>query len=110
MLPHPRKLMPLIRFTPLIALALCLGDARGQCYTDPYTGQRYCTGSCPNCPSCGNARQILPLSESKPSNIVNVDSTAHCRISVNDTTLGSGSLVARDQSIGLVLTCAHLVR
>ncbi len=41
-------------------------------------------------------------------NTVNVDSTAHCRITVNNTTLGSGTLIARDQSIGLILTCAHL--
>src|SRR5262249_17325994 len=87
---------------------------------DPYTGHRVCTGSCGscpsggscpscgNCPSCGSAQRVLPPTPTKPSNVVNVDSAAHCRITVNGTTLGSGTLVARDQSVGLVLTCAHL--
>ncbi len=108
MLPHLQRLKLLVCFAQCIALALCVGNANGQCYVDPYTGQRFCTGSCPNCPSCGSGRCTLPQTQTKPSNTVNVDSAAHCRIAVNDTTLGSGSLVARDQSIGLVLTCAHL--
>ncbi|HEX4415173.1 MAG TPA: serine protease [Lacipirellulaceae bacterium] len=91
-----------------VAISLSVLSVHGECYTDPYTGQRYCTGSCPNCPSYGSARQSLPPTPPKPSNTVNVDSAAHCRIAVNDSTLGSGTLVARDQSIGLILTCAHL--
>jgi hypothetical protein len=49
-----QKLVRPIQFTPLIAIALFIGHASGQCYLDPYTGQRYCTGSSGNCPSCSN--------------------------------------------------------
>jgi hypothetical protein len=112
-----RKFVCAKQFTPLIAIALFIGHANGQCYVDAYTGQRYCTGSSGNCPSCnicpsclpcGSSRQVVAQSPLARPNSVNVDSTAHCRITVNNTTLGSGTLVARDQSIGLVLTCAHL--
>src|SRR4029078_4982989 len=101
MLSRRQKFKLLIWLTPLVAIPLCIGIARGQCYVDPYTGQRYCNGSCPNCPTCNSGRCILPPTQSKPSNVVNVDSAAHCRIAVNDTTLGSGALVARDASVGL---------
>jgi hypothetical protein len=109
-----RKVFTTKRFTPLIALALLIGHAHAQCYVDPYTGQRYCTGpsgscpSCGNCPSCNLSRPVVPQTPTPRANTVNVDSTAHCRITVNNTTLGSGTLIARDQSIGLVITCAHL--
>jgi hypothetical protein len=37
-----------------------------------------------------------------------MDSSAHCRISVADGTMGSGTLIGGDDRIGLVLTCSHL--
>jgi hypothetical protein len=92
----------------LLLLTFASITASAQCYIDPYTGQRYCTGSCPNCPSCKPSRQVVVESPTANSNPSNVNSTSHCRITVNGNTLGSGTLVARDQSIGLVLTCAHL--
>jgi hypothetical protein len=109
-----RKLFTTKRFTPLVAIAVLIGHAHAQCYVDPYTGQRYCTGpsgscpSCGNCPSCGVSRPVVAQKPTPRANTVNVDSTAHCRITVNNSTLGSGTLIARDQSIGLILTCAHL--
>jgi hypothetical protein len=74
--------------------------AHAQCYIDPATGQRVCTrppGSTPG----GRA----PALDSRLSTL---DSSAHCRISIGDGTLGSGTLIDRDASTGLVLTCAHL--
>jgi hypothetical protein len=40
--------------------------------------------------------------------LAQVRSDAHCRISLADGTLGSGTLIDRNESVGLVLTCAHL--
>jgi hypothetical protein len=60
-----------------------------QCYIDPSTGQRICS---------------RPFGSSQ----VAVNSAAHCRVCVADGSLGSGSLVARDDSRGIVLTCSHL--
>ncbi|HEX2473931.1 MAG TPA: hypothetical protein VHK01_04265, partial [Lacipirellulaceae bacterium] len=37
-----------------------------------------------------------------------LDHSAHCRITVADGSAGSGTLVRRSSSTGLVLTCAHL--
>jgi hypothetical protein len=78
----------------LISLALPLAAANAQCYTDPYTGQRICT------------RQVSPCQPTAET--TNVDSAAHCRISVADGTMGSGTLVATNDAVGLVLTCSHL--
>src|SRR5690349_20959050 len=97
------------RFT--LSLLLFAGTsviAIAQCYVDPYTGQRYCTGSCPSCPTCRPSRQVVVGSPNANLNAANIDSSSHCRITVSGNTLGSGTLVARDDSIGLVLTCAHL--
>jgi hypothetical protein len=52
-----------------------------QCYIDPVTNEQICTP---------------------------VSSSAHCRITVGDGSTGSGTLVRRSESLGLVLTCAHL--
>jgi hypothetical protein len=49
------------------------------------------------------------MAPSQPAaNIAKVDAAAHCRISVGDGTLGSGTLVGVSDSVGLVLTCSHL--
>ena len=91
----PFPLLPpvqILAFTILSVSLLTRGDANAQCYVDPYTGQRICP------------RQISPSADA-PSN---VDASAHCRISLTDGTIGSGTLVARDSSVGLVLTCSHL--
>jgi Trypsin-like peptidase domain len=77
-----------------LLVACACAVAHAQCYTDPFTGQRICT------------RQILP---SQPAaNIANVDPTAHCRVFVADGTMGSGTLIGANDSVGLVLTCSHL--
>jgi S1-C subfamily serine protease len=75
---------------------------RAQCYVDPITGQRICTrqGSPYQPPTAPTGRAI--------SDSPSVDSTAHCRISVADGTMGSGTLVGSTDTIGLVLTCSHL--
>jgi hypothetical protein len=74
--------------------------AHAQCYIDPATGQRVCTRP-PGTTPGGRAPAFN-------SQLVNLDSSAHCRISIDDGTLGSGTLVDRDAATGLVLTCAHL--
>src|SRR5215212_9088310 len=74
--------------------ALACGAAHAQCYTDPLTGQRICT------------RQVSPGATAATTS--NVDPSAHCRITVADGTMGSGTLVACNDSVGLVLTCSHL--
>lgn len=94
----PFPLSPPVQILAFTILTISLfslpthGDARAQCYVDPYTGQRICTR--PSSPSADAS--------------TNVDASAHCRISVADGTMGSGTLVAGDQSVGLVLTCSHL--
>ncbi len=37
-----------------------------------------------------------------------LDSSAHCRIHVGDGTVGSGTLISKNDETGLVLTCSHL--
>jgi len=68
-------------------LSVCATNARAQCYTDPVTGQRVC-----------------PLNPQ----LSTIDPAPHCRIIVGCGTLGSGALIDRTKSIGLVLTCSHL--
>ncbi len=97
-----------VRFLLLIVLSFACADAAAQCYIDPFTGQRICTRPYGNCSPTGPSRQVAADSPTTNNVTANVDSSAHCRISVNNGTLGSGTLVARDPSIGLVLTCAHL--
>ena len=82
------------RLCLFVLIAPACGAVRAQCYTDPFTGQRIC------------ARQMMP---SQPAaNTADVDSAAHCRISVADGAMGSGTLVGANDSVGLVLTCSHL--
>lgn len=94
----PFPLLPPVQILAFAVLAISLfsllihGNANAQCYVDPYTGQRICTR-----PS------VVPADTAS-----NVDASAHCRISVADGTTGSGTLVARDVNVGLVLTCSHL--
>jgi S1-C subfamily serine protease len=68
----------------LLTAVLC-GTARAQCYVDPFTGRQVCTPTAPT-----------------------IDASAYCRITLADGSTGSGTLAARDEKIGLVLTCAHL--
>jgi hypothetical protein len=91
----------------LLALATADTTAQAQCYYDPFTGQTICPrqGSLPQ-PARPSQRQI---SNSGPeTNSPDVDPASHCRISVGDGSIGSGTLVARNDAIGLVLTCSHL--
>ncbi len=69
------------------------------CYIDPVTGRQVCT--MPRDARVPNA----PALDSRPSAL---DSSAHCRVNVDDGTAGSGTLVEITQSTGLVLTCSHL--
>lgn len=84
----------------VIVLAFATAIANAQCYIDPYSGQRVCPlGSGPR------ASTQPPALDPRLSTL---DPTGHCRIRVGDGTLGSGTLVDRDESIGLILTCSHL--
>jgi Trypsin-like peptidase domain len=77
-------LLPL-RPPVLLILFLCISSISNalsaQCYVDPVTNEQICTP---------------------------VSSSAHCRMTVGDGSTGSGTLVRRSESLGLVLTCAHL--
>ncbi len=59
-------------------------------------------------PAAGPSRQVIAESPNRNAGAASVDAAAHCRISLDDGTLGSGTLVARNQSVGLILTCSHL--
>jgi Trypsin-like peptidase domain len=49
------------------------------------------------------ARLVMPIeSATQPPH------EAHCRIHVGDGTLGSGTLISKNDTTGLVLTCSHL--
>ena len=75
-------------FAALWTVAL-LRSASAQCYVDPSTGQQI----------CAKPQEIgVPFAEA----------SAHCRITVGDGSTGSGTLVARNERAGLVLTCSHL--
>lgn len=83
--------------------------AQAQCYIDPVTGQRVCTRAPGATPGArAPAFLVQPSVPALDSCLSALDQSPHCRISVADGTLGSGTLVARDQSLGLVITCAHL--
>lgn len=111
----------LFRLSCLIAFAFAAVDAGAQCYFDALTGQTVCLrqGSycpqcqqrqqCPECQPCqGGLSRPASSGASAGAQALAVDSTGHCRISVADGTTGSGTLVGRNDSLGLVLTCAHL--
>jgi hypothetical protein len=74
-------LRPPVQFILLLCIASISNALRAQCYIDPVTKEQICTP---------------------------VRSSAHCRITVADGSAGSGTLVRRSASLGLVLTCAHL--
>jgi hypothetical protein len=82
--------LPPVQILLLFVFGLVCNAGNAQCYIDPFTGQRICSRS--------------GASSQSPA----VDSAAHCRITVADGTKGSGTLVDRSESVGLVLTCAHL--
>ena len=92
----PFALLPPVQFL-LVAISVFTGiEAAAQCYLDPYTGQQIC---------------LRPQSIAQPDAAQgksSVDATSHCRINVGTGVLGSGVLVARDTTTGLILTCAHL--
>src|SRR3990170_3006322 len=104
-----RKQRPLLTLlTPvytivLLCIALLCASARADCYVDPFTGRQICTT-----PESGwqpfSGAGTPRLAEPQPT----VESNAHCRISVADGSTGSGTLIAVDKSVGLVLTCSHL--
>ena len=91
---HQTTHVTIIAFVITATLLTIPNTTRAQCYTDPYTGQRICN------------RQITPCAPitAQPT----VDPTSHCRITISDGTMGSGSLVATNDDLGLVLTCSHL--
>lgn len=89
----------------LVSSALCCQPLNAQCYIDPLSGRRVCSQ-----PTYG-WRPVSGPSANSSSPIHNSPApraTAHCRINVSDGSAGSGTLIARDESVGLVLTCAHL--
>jgi hypothetical protein len=57
----------------------------------------------PQQPTARDARYVVPVAPNAPS-----APAAHCRIYVGDGSVGSGTLIARNDSTGLVLTCSHL--
>jgi hypothetical protein len=89
----------------LLLLGVCISaTAEAQCYVDPLTGQQICMRHDLPCQPPARPSRRLVSDDDSPS----IDSTAHCRISVADGTSGSGTLVACNDSIALVLTCSHL--
>ena len=72
-----------------------------QCHIDPVSGQWVCS----RMPEVSTRALDSGLSALDSSAL---DSSAHCRIAVGDGSMGSGTLVGRNNSRGLVLTCAHL--
>jgi hypothetical protein len=103
------SLLPLLPPVHLLLL-LCViganGDARADCYIDPISGRRICTSPSAGWQSIsfGGQGTLNVLQSPAPS----PQSPAHCRISIGDGTTGSGTLIAVDNSVGLVLTCSHL--
>jgi S1-C subfamily serine protease len=93
-----------------IGMALACAAANGQCYVDPYTGQRICTN--PNYgwqPFSGSDHRYAAVPATRLAEPqFPFEASAHCRITVGDGSTGSGTLVDRNEVTGLVLTCAHL--
>lgn len=89
----------------LLSSVLHCPPSSGQCSIDPFTGRRVCTqptyGWRPVGGPDANSLSAVEFSPTSPS-------SAHCRVSVGDGSTGSGTLIARDEDTGLVLTCAHL--
>lgn len=93
--------------TAICALAFLLPTGLPVC---PASGQRA------NCPDgvcypengwgpSGGVRQVRPVEPSVPRT---PGGAAHCRVFVADGSTGSGTLIARNDTTGLVLTCSHL--
>jgi Trypsin-like peptidase domain len=78
--------------------ALVAMRSHAQCHIDPISGQRVCTLM----PQSGVGAPALD------PRLSTLDASAHCRITVGDGSTGSGTLVRRSNSLGLVLTCSHL--
>jgi hypothetical protein len=88
----------------LIALLIIVGPSASARAQVCYGG--LCYPQQPTAP----ARLVLPLEA--PSPVTNHQSPfphdAHCRIHVGDGTVGSGTLISKNDATGLVLTCSHL--
>jgi trypsin-like peptidase len=82
----------------VVVTALAATRSHAQCYVDPVSGQRICALT----PQSGVDSPALD------PRLSTLDHSAHCRITVADGSAGSGTLVRRSSSTGLVLTCAHL--
>src|SRR5688572_14697347 len=103
---------PLISVT--VSTAVILGavlrePANAQCHIDPFTGRQVCAPPTHGWQPVSGPRSNPQSERSSPAAAGNPKfSSAHCRITVGDGSTGSGTLVARDASLGLVLTCSHL--
>src|SRR4051812_7216286 len=97
----PFPLFAPVQILLLLTMLWACGAARAQCYIDPFTGQQICSRQAPS-------RRLVSDSPGANAQSSAVDPSAHCRISVADGTMGSGTLVAHDDTVGLVLTCSHL--
>lgn len=89
-----------------VALSL-VGQARGQCYIDPYTGQKIC-------PTTGQPMG-QPVYRQQPGRQVEIIAAepAACRIKVagrGESFYGSGTLVAEHETLGIVVTAYHVVK
>jgi hypothetical protein len=96
----PRSYSQFPLFAPVqisfLAIACACTITHAQCYIDPYTGRQICT------------RPITPTQPPIVSNgVIAAADAAHCRISIANGTLGSGTIVDRGDNTALVLTCAH---
>ena len=94
-----------LRIGAAIALFVCARSTcpAQLCFIDPATGQRLCTQSVGSEPTAISANP-----QSAIRNPQSQTASAYCRITVADGSAGSGTLVRRSTSLGLVLTCAHL--
>jgi hypothetical protein len=82
----------------LYAAAMTPADAQVQCYIDAY-GNRICPQQ--DAQGWSGQRLVHPVQRAPPD-------SGYCQIHVGDGSLGSGSLIAKDDEIGEVLTCSHL--
>lgn len=78
--------------------------ASAQCSIDPYTGRQICG-------RVDDARLGLVAPRDRIGTgdpLPQAQQAAQCRVSVRDGSTGSGTLVARNERAGLILTCSHL--
>src|SRR5688572_24807760 len=98
-----------VRSVAFACIAMLCQLAHADCYFDPFTGRQICTEPQRGREAySGSARLVGPNYPVAEGTSPSVDSSAHCRITVGDGSMGSGTLVACDKAIGLVLTCSHL--